>query len=195
MRGGNETQNRGTDCDLLGSPQKQGKRRSCAAQNWSLPEDLPQHHSLAAACRRSPRGTRSGRPSPRPRAAAAAGGATRAAGGWLPRGSCPSPTWQGPPRAPSSRTAAGAQSHVTHPNSSATAHLPNTNPPRFSCCRKHLAGQAEWERFLALNTHKALCRGTGWEGADHLLQGCSALLLAPAEGRNAWPAHHLIKST
>lgn len=160
------------------------KKQFCCSRNESLPEDLLQHHWLGPVWRWSPPGTRSSRRSPRPRAAAAAEGATRGAGGWLPRGRCPSPTWLDPPRGLSSHTAERAQNHGKHFNqTSSSAYLIKMNVPRFLGCRKRFASRAEREVFFTLMTHKALFP---LEGADHLPWGCSASLLAPAEGRNAW---------
>lgn len=86
------------------SPKTREMKRFCRFKNESLPKDLLQHHSLELVCWSSLPVTSSSRQSPRLQAAAGAEEATRGAVGWPPRGRCPLPTWQDPPRALSSRT-------------------------------------------------------------------------------------------
>lgn len=73
------------------------------------PVGLPQRHWGAFACSQTLPEVWSSHQSRRPQAGAAAGEATRVAAGWLPRGRCPSPTSQGPPRGSAFHRAAKRQ--------------------------------------------------------------------------------------
>lgn len=73
------------------------------------PAGLLQRHWGAPACSQTLPEVWSSHQSRRPQAGAAAGGATRVAVGWLPRGRSPSPTWQDPPRGPAFRRAENRQ--------------------------------------------------------------------------------------
>lgn len=75
--------------------------------NFDLPEGPPQCRSVRPVWRTPPPWRSCSRRSPHPRAAAAAGTGSRAAGPLSSRGTCRSPTWWGPPMLHASHTAGG----------------------------------------------------------------------------------------